>query len=160
MELVFTEPGSGGPYEEIRWYKGATGSSATRIVFVHQSFTLGKPRYNNKYCSGSSPCESSEKFELDLNTGSLTINKVQLSDEDYYYYDVFTNDLRRFGYIYEIQVEVYGKFLQPREFVSNSIINAASTFFTHLSRWPLFKLDNALLNNVITRYLETNSFLS
>ena len=110
MELVFTEPESWGSYEEIAWYKGATGSSDTRIVFVDPSATQGKPRYYNEYCSGSSPCESSEKFELDLNTGSLTINKVQLSDEDYYYYEFYIDGGRAdTGHKYEIQLRVYRK---------------------------------------------------
>ena len=108
--LVFTEPGSGGAYEEITWYKGAT-SSNTRIVFVHPSAKEGKPRYYNEYCSGSSPCESSEKGELNVDTGSLTINKVQISDENYYYYDFYidggTPDT---GHKYEIHLGVYGKY--------------------------------------------------
>ena len=114
-ELVFIEPGTEGSYEEIIWSKGATGSSDTRIVFVHQSVRQGKPLYYNEYCSSSSPCESTEKGELDLNTGSLTINKVQLSDEDYYYYYFFANNAPvNTGHKYEIQVEVYGKLFTQR----------------------------------------------
>ena len=111
LQLEFTEPGTGGSYEEITWYKGATGSADWRIVFVHSSATGRKPLYYNKYCSGGSPCETSKKGELDLNTGSLTINKVQLSDEDFYYYDFFIDSgSPDTGQKYEVQLIVYGKF--------------------------------------------------
>ena len=110
VELVFTEPATEGLYEDITWSKGATGSSDTRIVFVLASVRQGKPRYYNEYCSSSSPCESSEKVELDLDTGSLTINKVQLSDEDYYYYFFYSNTKSDTGHKYEIQIEVHGKY--------------------------------------------------
>ena len=110
VELEFTEPGTGGTYEKITWFKGATGSSTRRIVFVHPDITGGEPKYYNKYCSGSSHCESSEKVELDLDTGNLTINKVQLSDEDYYYYEFYIDGgASDTGHKYEIQLKVYGK---------------------------------------------------
>ena len=88
--LQFTEPGSGGAYEEITWYKGATGNSNYRIVFLH-SATGGEPMYYNDYCSGSSPCNTSTKGELNVATGELTIYQVEFSDNDYYYYDFYTD---------------------------------------------------------------------
>ena len=111
MELVFTEPGSEGSYEEIKWYKGQTGSSAYRLVFVHSYVNGGEPKYYNEYCSGSSPCYSSEKVELNVDTGNITINKVQLSDEGYYYYKFYINGgVSDTGHKYEIRLEVHGKY--------------------------------------------------
>ena len=113
MELEFPEPGSGGPYEEITWYKNQTGASAYRIVFVHSSATGGESEYSyyREYCSGSSPCYSSEKVELNVDTGNITINKVQLSDEGYYYYKFYINGgVSDTGHKYEIRLEVHGKY--------------------------------------------------
>ena len=111
MELEFPEPGSGGAYEEITWYKEQTISSAYRLVFVHPAATAGEPLYYNEYCSGSSPCDSSEKVELNVDTGSLTINKVQISDENYYYYDFYIGGgMPDTGHKYEIHLGVYGKY--------------------------------------------------
>ena len=111
LQVQFAQPGTGGSYEEITWYKGATGSSQYRIVFFYPLATGGKPLYYNEYCSGSSPCETSEKGELNLNTGSLTINKVQLSDEDFYYYYFYIDGgSADTGHKYEAQLIVYGKF--------------------------------------------------
>ena len=108
---MFTEPGSGGSYEEIEWSKGATGSSFTRIVFVRPAVTAGEPLYYNEYCSGSSPCNLSEKVELNVDTGSITINKVQISDEDFYYYHFYIDGgTADTGHKYEIRLEVHGKY--------------------------------------------------
>ena len=109
VTLNLSEPGSGGPYEEITWYKDETGSSENRIVFVH-SATSGEPWYYNEFCSGSSQCEASSKGELNVDTGQLTIYSVNISDEGFYYYyfyiDGGTVDT---GHKYEIYVEVHGK---------------------------------------------------
>ena len=108
--LTFPKPGTAGKYEEIAWYKESSGSLQSRIAFVHPDATNAKPYYYNEYCSGVSPCESSEKGKLDLGTGTFTINKVQVSDEGYYYYR-FYNDGGKIldtGIKHEISLEVYG----------------------------------------------------
>ena len=151
MELEFTEPWTQGSYEDITWSKGATGSSDTRIVFVRPSVRQGKPLYYNAYCSGSSPCNSSEKGELDLNTGSLTIKKVQLSDEGYYYYFFYIDrGAADTGHKYGIQLEVYGKFFDPGNL---PLIQSSIPTTLLCTIWSLFKmllLDNVLLNKEIT----------
>ena len=108
--LQFTEPGSGGPYEEITWYKEATGSSTYRIVFLRPSVNGGRPQYYNDYCSGSSPCSTSTKGELSVATGELTIYQVEFSDDDYYYYDFYIDGgSANTGDKYEKNLIVYGK---------------------------------------------------
>ena len=102
VELGLTEPGTEGSYEEITWYKIATSLSTTLIVIVYPAG--GKPLYYNEYCSSSWTCLSSDKGKLDLNTGSLTINKVRLSDEGYYYYDFYADTEPDTGHKYEIQL--------------------------------------------------------
>ena len=110
VTLQFTEPGSGGPYKEIVWYKGATGGSNYRIVFVHPSATGGQPLYYNDYCSGSSPCDTSTKGELNIDTGEFTIHSVELTDGDYYYYDFYINGgSPGIGHKFEIDLIVSGK---------------------------------------------------
>ena len=106
--LNFTEPGSGGSYEDITWYKDQTWSSAYRIVYL---LDLGEqPKYYNEYCSGSSPCDTSSKGELNVDTGELTIYSVAISDEGFYYYYFYINDgSANTGHKYEIHMEVYGK---------------------------------------------------
>ena len=110
ISLEFTKPGSGGPYEEITWYKGSTGYSSNRIVLVHPDITGGQPLYYNDYCSGMSPCETSSKGELNITTGELTIYSIELTDVDYYYYSFYieggTADT---GHKYEINLSVSGK---------------------------------------------------
>ena len=108
--LNFTEPGFGGLYDEITWYKDQTRSSQYRIVFLKPSVNRGKPQYYNDYCSGASPCNTSSKGELNVDTGELTIYSVATSDEGFYYYEFFiesgTPDT---GSKYEIYVDVYGE---------------------------------------------------
>ena len=89
VQLEFSDPHTGRPYDEIWWSKGSRRSRDTRIALLHPDITGGDILYYNKYCSGNDPCETSEKVKLDANTGSLTINQVQLSDEGYYYYRFF-----------------------------------------------------------------------
>ena len=109
--LNFTEPGSGGSYEEITWYKDQTGASAYRIVFLHPA-TRGEPRYYNEYCSGSSSCYTSSKVELNVTTGELTMYSVNISDEGFYYYDFYIeHGTPNTGRNYEIDMEVYGDFM-------------------------------------------------
>ena len=109
MVLNFTKPGSGGVYEEIRWNKEATGS-AGRMVFLHPTATEGKPMYYNKYCTESSPCETSRKGKLNVNTGEFTINDVTVFDEGFYYYRYYINNgSPDTGHKYEIDMKVYGK---------------------------------------------------
>ena len=107
--LQFANPGSGGPYEEIVWYKGATGSTDNRIVFVHPAATGGQPLYYNDYCSGSSRCYTSEKGQLNTTTGEFTIRSVELTDGDYYYYDFYGGGSTATGHKYEINLTVSGK---------------------------------------------------
>ena len=109
--LEFTEPGSGGPYEEITWYKGATGSSNNRIVWVHPTATKGQPLYYNNYCSDRSPCDTSTKGVLTTDTGEFTIHSVDMTDNDYYYYDFYMDGLPDTGHKYEIKLIVSGKHL-------------------------------------------------
>ena len=90
ISLEFTKPGSGGPYEEITWYKGSTGYSSNRIVLVHPDITGGQPLYYNDYCSGMSPCETSSKGELNITTGELTRKKNL-----FYFSDMDTKQLTR-----------------------------------------------------------------
>ena len=89
-KLSFSEPGSGGSYDEITWYKERTSSSKYRIVFLHPSATEGQPRYFNDYCSASSPCDSSSKGTLNSITGTFTAST---------------------GRKYEIELEVYGEYM-------------------------------------------------
>ena len=110
--LHFPEPGSGGEYKEIAWYKNRTGSVNYRIVFVHETVTGGEPLYYNEFCSGSSPCDTSSKVELNVDTGDLTIGNVTISAEGFYYYDFFVvNSTPNTGYKYEIDMRIYGKLL-------------------------------------------------
>ena len=109
VRLQFTEPGSRGTYEEITWYKGATGGSNYRIVFFHP-VTGGQPLYYNDYCSGSSPCNTSTKGELNVATGELTIYQAEFSDDDYYYYHFYIGGgSPNTGHKYETNLIVYGK---------------------------------------------------
>ena len=110
--LNFTEPGSGGSYTEITWYKNQTVGLEYRIVFVHPTATGGEPLYYNEFCSGSSPCETSSKGQLNVDTGNLTICNVTISDEGFYYYYFYmgigsTTDT---GHKYEIDMKIYGNF--------------------------------------------------
>ena len=106
--LNFTELGSGGPFTDMAWYKDQTGSSEYRIVFLKPSVNRGKPQYYNDYCSGASPCDTSSKGELNVDTGELTIYSVNISDEGFYYY-YFYGGSSDTGHKYEIHTEVYGK---------------------------------------------------
>ena len=113
--LNFTEPGSGGPYEEITWYNDQTGSSRYRIVKVHPA-TEGEPKYYNEFCSGSSPCNISIKVELNIAIGDLTIYNINLSDEGfYYYYFYMEGGIANTGSKYETDMEVYGKSIHIEE---------------------------------------------
>ena len=108
--LSFTEPGSGGPYEDITWSKGGTSSIDYRIVFLKPAVNIGEPLYYNDYCSGASPCGTSGKGQLNTDTGDFTIHKVSLTDSGFYYYNFFIdNGTSNTGIKYEIDVEVYGK---------------------------------------------------
>ena len=78
-------------------------------MFVHSSVTGGQPLYYNDYCSGSSPCETSTKGELNIDTGEFTIHNVELSDDDYYYYYFYGDGLSDTGNKYEIKLTVSGK---------------------------------------------------
>ena len=66
--------------------------------------------YYSDYCSGSSPCNTSTKGELNVATGELTIYQVDLSDDDYYYHDFYIDGGSPVtGHKYEINLIVYGK---------------------------------------------------
>ena len=132
--LNFTEPGSGGPYEEITWYKDQTGRSQYRIVFLHSDATAGEPKYYNGFCSGISPCETSTKVELKVDTGELTIYNVNLSDEGfYYYYFYMEGDIANTGSKYEIDMEVYGKSIHNAE--NLKVSNMSSCFRNFLKEF-------------------------
>ena len=108
--LQFREPGRGGSYEEIAWYKDRTGRYADKIVSLSPSINGGKPQYYNKYCSGSGQCDTSSKVELNVDNGELTIYDVNMSDEGFYYYNFYIRGgSADTGDKYEIELEVYGK---------------------------------------------------
>ena len=108
--LNFTELGSGGPFTNMAWYKDQTWSSEYRIAWVYLSVTGPDPYYFNEYCTGSSPCKTSSKVELNVDTGELTIYSIAISDEGFYYYYFFIDDgSPDTGHKYEIHTEVYGK---------------------------------------------------
>ena len=102
--LNFTDPGSGGPYGEITWYKGSSRRSRDKIV----SLTRGKLRYYNEYCSEISSCKTSRKGQLNTTTGELTIHQVELSDDAYYFYSFYGVSYDT-GWKYEINLTVSGK---------------------------------------------------
>ena len=108
VALNFSEPGLGGSYQEISWYENQTGSPDHRIVFLHQIVTEGKPLYYNEFCSGSSPCDTSSKVELNVDSGDLTIYNVTISDQGFYYYYFYMDGNVNTGHKYEIHVEIYG----------------------------------------------------
>ena len=108
--LSFTEPGSGGPYEDITWFQGGTVAIFYRIVFLKPSVNVDEPLYYDDYCSRSSPCDTSSKGQLNISTGDFTIHKVSLKDDGFYYYDYFIDGgTPNTGPKYEIDLVVYGK---------------------------------------------------
>ena len=109
--LNFTEPESGGSYEDITWSKDQTGSSQYRIVFLKPSINRGEPLYYNEFCSGSSPCNTSSKGVLNITTEELTIYSVNISSEGFYYYYFHIDGTPDTGHKYEIIMEVYGEFM-------------------------------------------------
>ena len=107
--LKFAKPAkAGSTFEEIRWYKG---SRANSIVYYVQG---AKPTYFKDYCS--SHCNASNRVSLDSNTGQLTIFKVNLRDEDYYYYKYSIHGEHECGNKYEIKVEVSSKCCKIKNF--------------------------------------------
>ena len=108
--LNFTESGYEGSYKEISWDKDVTTSTG-RIVLLHPSVTEGQPWYYNDYCATSSPCNTSSKGELNVDTGDFTIYRVNISDGGFYYYDFYIDGGPvNTGQKYEIDMEVYGEF--------------------------------------------------
>ena len=106
VSLQFTEPGSGGRYEDITWYKGE--SRRSKYIFV--SLAGGQPLYYNDYCSGSSPCKTSEKGQLNTTTGEFTIHSVEMTDDAYYFYYFYIyGGSPDTGHKYEINMTVSGK---------------------------------------------------
>ena len=109
--LSFTEPGSGEAYQDITWYKDGIDNTDYRIVFLRPTVNNGDPYYYNDYCSGSSPCDSSSKGKLNVDTGDFTVYKAALPDAGFYYYDFFINGgAPNTGDKYQICLDVYGKF--------------------------------------------------
>ena len=105
LTLKFEEPAASETYEQITWYKGST-YGGDRIVF----YISGMVYYYNEYCSGSSRCSTSEKGSLNTDTGEFTMNGVELSDDDYYYYKFYAPDSSvDTGVKYEYSLEVYGE---------------------------------------------------
>ena len=103
--LEFEEPAIPGTYEEITWYKGSTSSDETIVIYINGE-TL---RYYDDYCSSSSRCSTSEKGELNTDTGGLTIKSVELSDDDYYYYRFLNPGSYDTGIKFEYNLDVYGE---------------------------------------------------
>ena len=101
IQLSFAEPARSGVYENIEWYKGLKQSDMRIAAVSHSS----------EFCSVNSPCRLSNKGVLDPTTGDMTINSVEIMDEDYYYYYFSTYGRVAIdtGDKYEIKVEVYGK---------------------------------------------------
>ena len=116
--LSFADPGSVGSYDEITWYKNQTGGSKYRIVYVHPSTTGGEPKYNNEYCSGTSPCDTSAKGQLNVDSGEMTIYSVIIRDELFYYYSFHTRgDVKaNTGKKYEFRIKVHGKYIKCVKF--------------------------------------------
>lgn len=65
--------------------------------------------YYGDYCSGSNPCETSNKGVLNTTSGQFTIYQTQISDSDYYYYRFFSPGVPDTGAKYEIYLDVYDK---------------------------------------------------
>ena len=109
VQLSFAEPTRSGVYENIEWYKGLKQSDMRIAAVSHSS--SDQAQYFNEYCSVNSPCRLSNKGVLDPTTGDMTINSVEIMDEDYYYYYFSTYGRVAIdtGDKYEIKVEVYGK---------------------------------------------------
>ena len=105
LRLQFEEPAPPGNYEDIRWYKGSTNGDGRIVHFSEDAQVFN---YYGDYCSSSSPCDVSDKGELDIRTGTFTFHQVQLNDDDYYYYHFYPGDT---GHKYEYSVEVYGRFI-------------------------------------------------
>ena len=104
--LEFEETRTPGTYEEINWYKGST-HGADRIVF----YVGGTVNYYNDYCLNDTHCKTSDKGELNTDTGDFTIHSVELTDDDYYYYKFYKLNSSDTGHKYEYNLEVYGNFV-------------------------------------------------
>lgn len=109
VKLPLVEPGTGGPYHDIIWYKGEITSS-NRIVQLSGDISTA-PQYFNEYCpEGSNTCETSHRGKLNVETGEFIIYNGQLGDEDYYYYYFYIKDgTPDTGNKYETDLTVYGK---------------------------------------------------
>ena len=70
------------PFDSVTWYKGST-DAANAIAYVDSTGTV---EYYGDFCTEADPCSSSIKGTLDNITATLTINFVNLDDEDHYYY--------------------------------------------------------------------------
>ena len=112
LQLKFAEPASSGVYENIIWYKGMKQGDRRIATVLHSS--SDQAQYFNEYCAEISRCQNSNKGVLDPNTGTMTINSVEITDEDhyYYYFSTYGDVTKDTGEKYEIKVEVYGKFSQ------------------------------------------------
>ena len=73
-------------------------------------YLSGTIYYYNEYCSGSSPCETSDKGELNTTTGGFTIFNAQFTDTDYYYYTFYISaEEPNTGTKYEINLHIGSK---------------------------------------------------
>ena len=68
------------PFDSMTWYKGSHDNA---IAYADSTGTV---EYYGDFCTGADSCSSSIKGTLDNSTGTLTINFVNLDDEDFYYY--------------------------------------------------------------------------
>ena len=108
-QLTIKDPAADGSYQEIRWYKNTHSNS---IAYYNKGVNDGKPQYFNEYCSGPGySCSESDKGELSISDGILTIYQVELSDSDYYYYRFYApTSVMDTGSSYQYNIFVYGKF--------------------------------------------------
>ena len=116
--LKFTEPGDLDSYNTMTWYKPNRGS---KIVTLDPKVAGGRPQYYGDFCTGIEPCYVTDKGQLDTTTGELTLYRVNVTDEGFYYYE-FTSFDTRFedtGIKYEIHLEVYGKLKNVTGFFVN-----------------------------------------
>ena len=63
--------------------------------------------YYGDYCSWGTSCETSDKGELDIDTGKFTIFQSQIVDEGFYYYKFYVPGDPDTGTKYELNLTVY-----------------------------------------------------
>ena len=101
-------------YKEIRWIKLIDDTSSI-IVFYRLSDDQAEESYEitycNDYCDDGGKCTVSNKGEINVKTGELTIYNVTIDDEGYYYYTFWVDENTRMtGDEHEQHLEVFGQF--------------------------------------------------